>query len=425
MRVSLPKFALMSILFASVSVGVQGQPGRREPPTTGTNTGSKVNGRKPRQPTKPPKAKAVERANVTITTSPADAVLLMNGQQVEGPALAGLAPGPYILIARRVGYNEESRSIVLVAGENAPITIQLEPLRARLSVTPSVSGSEITVTSLDPDDKQGARTFVNAVGELNLAPGRYEIAIEKEGYRAIKRTIALEPAGSVYLEPQLSELPTEQKPMNLATMTMQVSRSGKYVLVRLVGGLRNQALSGFLDVVVEEPDQAGRVSGLLPGFPCEVELTPIDNISEFSVTERPESGNEWKTVAVKVRSKNNKRPLHFAIRWTALPIDTVATGKSQAVTGPEANSRSEPVTVRKRVLPSYPTAARTAHITGVVVVIVEINENGKVVSAKATEGPAVLRQPAENAAKHWEFNAARRDGVAVRASQRLEFNFQP
>jgi TonB family protein len=61
----------------------------------------------------------------------------------------------------------------------------------------------------------------------------------------------------------------------------------------------------------------------------------------------------------------------------------------------------------------------------VVVVIVEINEKGKVVSAKATEGPAVLRQSAENAARQWEFNPAKRNGVSVRASQRLVFSFQP
>jgi TonB family protein len=59
------------------------------------------------------------------------------------------------------------------------------------------------------------------------------------------------------------------------------------------------------------------------------------------------------------------------------------------------------------------------------VVIVEIDENGKVVSAKATEGPGILRQAAENAARQWEFNPAKRNGIAIRSSQRLVFNFQP
>jgi TonB family protein len=408
----------------SGSAMVHGQPGRREPSPNTAGPNTKI--RKPRQPPKAPKAKAPETANVVINASPSDTVLLINGQQVEGPGLTGLKPGAYVLTARRVGYNEESRSITLIAGENVPITITLDPVRGRLSVTPNVSGAEIMVKKVGSDDSQSPTTFTNNVADLNLPPGEYEISISREGYRAVKRTITLQPAGSVYLEPQLILWPTENKPAKPASMTIQTSHAGEYILVGLYGSSQNASPSGTLDVVVSETAQnSSRVSGLLPGFPCTVNLTTIDNVSDYSFTERPEAGNNWKRVIVKVRPKKNNRPLHFAISWVSLPLNGGPTGRVQEAAAPQMSSRFEPATVRRRVLPSYPTAARTGRPGGVVVVIVEINERGKVVSAKATEGPTALRHAAETAAKQWEFAPAKRDGVAVRASQRLVFNFQP
>jgi TonB family protein len=259
-----------------------------------------------------------------------------------------------------------------------------------------------------------------------LPPGEYEISISKEGYRGVTRTITLQPAGSVYLEPQLSKLPPENKPTQPAAMTMQTSQVGKYFLVSLFGSSQNAAHSGMIDLVVGETAAgSSRVSGLLPGFPCTVDLLAIDNVSDYSFSERPEAGNDWNRVAVKVRPKNNHQPLVFTIVWVSLLVEDGSTGKAQEAAVSEATSQFEPVTVRKKVLPAYPTSARTARTSGEVVVIVEISEKGKVVSAKATEGPAILRQSAENAARQWEFNPAKRNGVAVRASQRLVFNFQP
>jgi TonB family protein len=409
------------------SAVVHGQPGRREPPTVRPNiVGPNTKNGKSRQPIKAPKAKAPETANVVINASPADAVLLMNGQQVDGPLLAELKPGAYVLTARRVGYTEESRSITLLAGENVPIAITLNPLRGTLGVTPNVSGAEITVKKVESDNSQETRTFANSVVDLNLPPGEYEISISKEGYRGVKRTITLQPAGSVYLEPQLSKLPPENKPVQPAAMSMQTSPVGKYFLVSLFGSSPNTAHSGMLDVVVDETaESSSRVSGLLPGFPCRVELVVIDNVSDYSFTERPEAATDWKRVAVKVRPKNNNRPLVFTIVWVSLAAEDGSTGKAQETAVSETKSHFEPVTVRKRVLPTYPAAARSARTSGVVVVIVEIDENGKVVSAKATEGPIVLRQSAENAARQWEFNPAKNNGVALPSSQRLVFKFEP
>src|ERR1044072_8673242 len=309
-------FLMLAISFCvSGIVMVHGQPGRREPPNDRPNlAGTNARSNKPRQPVKAPKAKAPETANVVINANPSDAVLLINGQQVEGPALTGLKPGAYVLTARRVGYNEETRSITLIAGDNVAITIKLDPLRGKLTVTPSVSGAEITVKQVGSEVGQRPTTFANNVADLSLPPGEYEISISREGYREVKRTITLEPAGSVYLEPQLSKWPAENKPAQPAAMIMLTSPAGKNLLVSLSGSSQNASASGIIEVLVGEMAQTpSRVNGLLPGFPCAVDLTPIDNVVDYSFTERPEAGNDWKRVAVKVRPKNNNRPIHFAI----------------------------------------------------------------------------------------------------------------
>jgi protein TonB len=79
---------------------------------------------------------------------------------------------------------------------------------------------------------------------------------------------------------------------------------------------------------------------------------------------------------------------------------------------------------RKKISPAYSTASRAANVTGLVIVSVHIDEQGNVTSAKAVEGPGLLRQAAENAAKQWKFNPARRNGRAVQDTQQVRFMFQ-
>jgi TonB family protein len=62
------------------------------------------------------------------------------------------------------------------------------------------------------------------------------------------------------------------------------------------------------------------------------------------------------------------------------------------------------------VRPEYPTAARQSNIQGSVTVTANIDENGKVVSAKALNGPLLLRQAAENSVKLWKYSPGSVDG---------------
>jgi periplasmic protein TonB len=73
--------------------------------------------------------------------------------------------------------------------------------------------------------------------------------------------------------------------------------------------------------------------------------------------------------------------------------------------------------------PSYPELARRASASGVVEVEVVIDVTGKVISVKATSGPAVLRQAAELAAKQARFGPTLLSGQPMRVTGVITYNF--
>jgi TonB family protein len=77
----------------------------------------------------------------------------------------------------------------------------------------------------------------------------------------------------------------------------------------------------------------------------------------------------------------------------------------------------------KRILPPYPSVARQMGITGMVRVYVILDENGEVIEVPKSDGPALLRVAAENAAKQWVFTPALSAGRPVRVSGYIDFNF--
>lgn len=79
----------------------------------------------------------------------------------------------------------------------------------------------------------------------------------------------------------------------------------------------------------------------------------------------------------------------------------------------------------KRVAPSYPIAAASAGIFGTVVVEVVIDEEGKVVRAKALSGPPQLCEAAVEAAKAWRFRPTKLSGEPVKVIGTISFNFTP
>jgi len=79
----------------------------------------------------------------------------------------------------------------------------------------------------------------------------------------------------------------------------------------------------------------------------------------------------------------------------------------------------------KRVLPTYPQSAKSAGAEGLVRVYVTVGENGTVIDVSRSEGPALLREAAEQAALQWRFYPTEVSGKAIRLSGYIEFTFTP
>ena len=73
--------------------------------------------------------------------------------------------------------------------------------------------------------------------------------------------------------------------------------------------------------------------------------------------------------------------------------------------------------------PIYPDPARRARLSGVVTVELVVDETGKVISAQATSGPAMLREAATQAAMKAKFSPTMLSGQAVKVSGTINYKF--
>jgi TonB family protein len=73
--------------------------------------------------------------------------------------------------------------------------------------------------------------------------------------------------------------------------------------------------------------------------------------------------------------------------------------------------------------PVYTEEAKRQKASGRVTVRVVVDENGKVISAKALNGPAVLREAAEAAARQAIFTPTTQDGITVKVTGTLTYDF--
>jgi len=74
--------------------------------------------------------------------------------------------------------------------------------------------------------------------------------------------------------------------------------------------------------------------------------------------------------------------------------------------------------------PVYPDAARRMHTSGIVEVEVVIDENGKVISAKAVSGPTIFRDSAVQAALRAKFTPSKLSGQPIKVTGKIIYNFR-
>ena len=119
----------------------------------------------------------------------------------------------------------------------------------------------------------------------------------------------------------------------------------------------------------------------------------------------------------------------------------LASGAASSVAAPVVNIDSEPpppapAPILKPVSggvlngtaislppPSYPEAARRLRMSGIVTIEVVVDETGKVISAVATSGPAMLRDVAVQAALRARFSPTKLSGQPVKVSGLINYKF--
>lgn len=99
-------------------------------------------------------------------------------------------------------------------------------------------------------------------------------------------------------------------------------------------------------------------------------------------------------------------------------VPDASSGVSKPIEGGTLNSKA--LSMPK---PVYPEEAKRLKIKGLVSVRVVIDENGKVTSAKAVDGPIPLREAAEAAARQATFAPTTQDGITVKVTGVLTYNF--
>jgi hypothetical protein len=226
------------------------------------------------------------------------------------------------ILVRSAGYNDYSLVFKPVAGNNPALNVKLEPLPGILNIVPSVNDALIQIRRLDGE--RGSLTRNGTIENLAVPPGEYEITIFKVGCTKVTRTATIEPAQLLNLKPTLDpvEPPKRRAPeRKIVTlpMTSSAATAGKFLIVRLRSASGEIATNGSIEVMANKATaELMDVKGSLSGLPCEVEFVRMANIAEASLVETPGPSNQWSTVTIRVRPKDQKRLMHFVINWRSL-----------------------------------------------------------------------------------------------------------
>ena len=334
----------------------------------------------------------------------------------------GLKTGACEIIVRKTDHREFMQTLDLVPDRSNPIMIHLTPNPGTLTVKPSVADAQVEV--LNAENEMSLGRYRDHLDRFEIVPGNYRVDISKEGYITATRQIRIRPGESVYLELAL-ELQPKPKPTPPKRLVVpesptrfSVQASGKEEIFSIRGSSGNTSITlGTISVRHGGPLMTHSIEGALNGLPCQVDFVRLENVAEAAVIQPPGPLNQWSVVVIRLRRKDQKRAVSFAINWKSLQPVGVVDHEAQTET-------FTPARTLLKIKPNFPNAKRHSLTESKVNVLVFINEFGSVVSAKAIDGPLFFRQISEEAARNWKFFPALRNGVAVESQQTLQFIFK-
>jgi hypothetical protein len=325
--------AVFLLTLAAPSRALQTMGGRESLPTNEPTQPS----HKPKRPGRPAvegknRKPKLSTATLSISVKPGDSTINLQGVEYRAEngvfIRSGLAPGKYRIVIHKNGYQNEAYDISLGLGDTRPLEVSLKLLNGILNVAPLITDTEISI--IEPATGKGVGVYSGRARHVELPPGRYQVFISKEGYKTMVRDVSIEPAGNVSLEPSLAPLPKPAVTVRQAeppfqrdyAMQAQTNVEGKFVVVVLTGRSSDMVNAlGAIDITLRVGGgqaQVTNLSGMLTGFPCQVDFVRLENVAEYSFVEPPGAANQWGRAVVRLRPKESKRPVHFLINWKSL-----------------------------------------------------------------------------------------------------------
>lgn len=324
-----PKGGRTSITKTNTPPRTNTPPGNKEASRPATRRAERVRANDAGSGRRPEPAPAGLSASVT----PPDSKIVLGGAEysaVQGAlSLSRIKPGTHRVVVSREGYRSKEFELAFAPGRVTPLSVSLEPLFGTLDVAPAVAGAEISILEAGGNEIVGS--YFGRAANVKLPSGRYRIIVSKEGYRTATTEIAVQPSHIVLLAPPLELLPKAPAPPPRRSappqfrpdpaMSAQTSVEGKFIVVTLTGrsGDTSNAF-GEIGVTMSRGGHmwAAHVSGLLSGRPCRVDFVRLENVAEYSFVEPPGAQNKWARAVVRVRPKEQTRPVRFLINWYAL-----------------------------------------------------------------------------------------------------------
>jgi hypothetical protein len=277
-----------------------------------------------------------EPAGLSLNVTPGDSTIVFDGKEYHAEngtfVRRGLKAGNYKVAVRRDGYSYKENEITLEAGRVASLSISLEVLRGTLFVNPGVAHAQVSILAVETNEIVG--NYIGRVNDLKLLPGRYKIFASEEGYKTAIQEVTVNFSQVIILSMPLEPLPKQSSTLPAPTrrtvqepfrpdpeMQVQTSVEGKFVVVALNGRSGNTSSAvGAVDVTLTRNGQmwSANVSGMITGHPCQIDFVRLENVADYSFAEPPGVGNEWARAVLRIRPKDNNRPIRFLINWKAL-----------------------------------------------------------------------------------------------------------
>ncbi|HEV2914092.1 MAG TPA: PEGA domain-containing protein [Pyrinomonadaceae bacterium] len=270
-----------------------------------------------RGPTRESRPRAVPTATLNVSVNPPDSTILLDGEdlrsKVDATGAVNLKPGTYIIRARKEGYREEQRNVILYPGQNAIFELRLTQLLGRISVMADVPEAEINIS--------GVGSYAGSVTEIELKPGAYEVTVTKPGYQTAERRALVTPEHLTFVDVKLEPIKKPARP-TLTAMSLSTSNDGKYTIITLTGSSDTAtAQSGSIEVTLDGQETfsgSRNVRGLLTGYPSRIDFVPLDNVAEYSFKEAPGIANQWGRIVLRIRPKKTNRTIRFLINWQVI-----------------------------------------------------------------------------------------------------------